>query len=72
MQDESRYVNKAMELYGYTEAQLSQLSWGSFHGEKSYSGYHLEYSWWNLLYWTSAFIFKPRKKIKQVIIKESR
>ena len=24
------YVNKAMELYGYTEAQLSQLSWGSF------------------------------------------
>ena len=26
----SDYVNKAMELYGYTEAQLSQLSWGSF------------------------------------------
>ena len=24
------YVNKAMELYGYTEAQLSQLSWGNF------------------------------------------
>ena len=24
------YVNKAMELYGYTEAQLAQLSWGSF------------------------------------------
>lgn len=26
----SDYVNKSMELYGYTEAQLSQLSWGSF------------------------------------------
>ena len=24
------YVNKAMELYGYTEEQLAQLSWGSF------------------------------------------
>lgn len=24
------YVNKAMELYGYTEAQLAQLNWGSF------------------------------------------
>ena len=62
------YVNKAMELYGYTEAQLSQLSWGSFL-IKNLIPVTLGNSWWNLLYRTSAFIFKPRKKIKQVILR---
>ena len=60
------YVNKAMELYGYTEAQLSQLSWGSFLIKNL-----IPVTLGNIVggIWTSAFIFKPRKKIKQVILR---
>ena len=54
------YVNKAMELYGYRSTVIT-VKLGKLSDKKSYSGYTWKYSWWNLLYWTSAFIFKPRK-----------
>lgn len=55
------YVNKAMELYA-TQKHSYTVKLGKLSDKKSYSGYTWKYSWWNLLYRTSALYLNREKK----------